>query len=220
MDYTEQAWDSSALLVIDVQQDFLENGSVPIAGTTEVLPRLTELVEAFRAAHRPIVHVVRLYEPGGSDVDLPRRAAIEAGQQVTAPGTRGSQLAPAVLGERMVELDTAALLGGEPQYLGEREVALFKPRWGAFHRTDLEQLLHGWAVTTTVVAGCNLPNCPRATLFEASERDFRTALVTDAVSQSSAERLADLAGIGVRLVTTTDVLAATASGWSPVKGPI
>ena len=29
-------------------------------------------------------------------------------------------------------------------------------------------------VDTIVVAGCNLPNCPRATLFEASERDFRT----------------------------------------------
>ncbi|MHA6762356.1 cysteine hydrolase family protein [Streptacidiphilus sp. PAMC 29251] len=208
MDYTAPLWDSSALLLIDVQQDFLDQGPLTIPGTTAVLPRLAELVGAYRAAGRPIVHIVRLSEPGGSDVDLPRRAAVEAGLRLTAPGTPGSQLDPAVLGDRMAELDPAALLAGAPQYLGEREVVLFKPRWGAFHRTGLEQLLRGWEVSTTVVAGCNLPNCPRATLFEASMRDFRTVVVTDAVSQATEERLADLAGIGVHLAGTAEVVAA------------
>jgi len=46
-----------------------------------------------------------------------------------------------------------------------------------------------------VVAGCDLPNCPRATLFEAGMRDLRTVLVTDAVSRTSDERIADLAAI-------------------------
>jgi nicotinamidase-related amidase len=59
-----------------------------------------------------------------------------------------------------------------------------------------------------VVAGCNLPNCPRATLFEASMRDLRTVLVTDAVSRTSDERIADLAAIGVRPATTAEVVAA------------
>jgi nicotinamidase-related amidase len=62
-----------------------------------------------------------------------------------------------------------------------------------------------------VVAGCNLPNCPRATLFEASERDFRTVIVSDAVSQASPERLADLAGIGVSVLPAATV-AASLSG--------
>ncbi len=85
---------------------------------------------------------------------------------------------------------------------------LFKPRWSAFHRTQLEEWLHGEGCDTVLVAGCNLPNCPRATLFDASERDFRTALATDAVSQTSDERLADLARIGVRLYSTARVVAA------------
>lgn len=208
MDYTEPLWDSSALLLIDVQQDFLDEAPHTIAGTSAVLPQLAELVTAYRTAERPIVHVVRLYEPGGSDVDPPRRDAVEAGMRCVAPGSPGSQLAPAVLGERGAELDPTTLLAGRPQYLAEREIVLFKPRWGAFHRTGLERLLRDWDVSTTVVAGCNLPNCPRATLFEASERDFRTALVNDAVSQCSGERLADLAGIGVRLCTTAEVTAA------------
>jgi nicotinamidase-related amidase len=66
-------------------------------------------------------------------------------------------------------------------------------------------------VDTVVVAGCNLPNCPRATLFDASNRDFRTVLVTDAVSQASPERLADVERIGVERRTTREVVAATAA---------
>jgi len=59
-----------------------------------------------------------------------------------------------------------------------------------------------------VVAGCNLPNCPRATLFDASERDLRAVLVTDTVSQSTPERLADFRLIGVNLLTAEQVVAA------------
>ena len=59
---------------------------------------------------------------------------------------------------------------------------------------------------TVVVAGCNLPNCPRATLFEASEPEFRTVLAKDAVSQPSTERFQDLSRIGVQLVTTADIV--------------
>ena len=210
VDCTGPVWANSALLLIDVQQDFLDGGALTIPGTTAVLPRLAELVAAYRAAGRPVVHIVRLSEPGSGDVDLPRRAAVEAGLSLAVPGTPGSQLAPAVLGERMAELDPELLLAGKPQYLdGSRtEAVLFKPRWGAFHRTGLEQLLRDRGVDTVVVAGCNLPNCPRATLFEAGMRDLRTVLVTDAVSRTSDERIADLAAIGVRPATTAEVVAA------------
>lgn len=84
------------------------------------------------------------------------------------------------------------------------------PRWSAFHRTDLESWRRQHDCDTVVVARCNLPNCPRATLFDASERDFRAALVSDAVSQRTDERIADLAGIGIRIVTLDDTLEALA----------
>ena len=37
-------------------------------------------------------------------------------------------------------------------------------------------------MNTVVVAGCNFPNCPRTTIYEASERDIRLVLASDAVS--------------------------------------
>lgn len=58
------------------------------------------------------------------------------------------------------------------------------------------------------MAGCNLPNCPRATLFDASERDYRTVLVTDATSQGTVQRLADLELLGVELLQVAQVSAA------------
>lgn len=205
--YTDPHWDRAALLVIDLQQDFLDGAPFEIAGTSAVVPAVARLVSAFRAADRPIAHVVRLYVPGGSDVDLPRRGLVEAGGELAAPGTPGSQVADGVLPDD-IHLDPDLLLSGAPQALGQREVIFFKPRWSAFHRTSLEVWLQGQGVDTVVVAGCNLPNCPRATLFDASERDFRTVLPTDAVSQVTAERVADLERIGVRVMSTSEAAAA------------
>lgn len=204
--YTEPNWGSSALVVIDLQYDFIEGGASPIPGTAAVVPYVVNLAAAFRAADRPIAHVVRLYEPGGSDVDLPRREAVENGARIVAPGSDGAQIPTEVVPDAN-RLDANRLLAGDVQQLGEREVIFFKPRWSAFHRTELESWLRKQGCDTVLVAGCNLPNCPRATLFDASERDFRTALATDAVSQTTEERLADLERIGVQLLLTDQILA-------------
>ena len=204
--YTEPNWGSSALVVIDLQYDFIEGGASPIPGTAAVVPYVVNLAAAFRAADRPIAHVVRLYEPGGSDVDLPRREAVENGARIVAPGSDGAQIPTEVVAHAN-HLEANRLLAGDVQQLGEREVIFFKPRWSAFHRTELESWLRKQGCDTVLVAGCNLPNCPRATLFDASERDFRTALATDAVSQTTEERLADLERIGVQLLLTDQILA-------------
>lgn len=210
--YTQPEWDRSALLVIDVQNDFVdEHGALPVAGTREAVGAMTSILDAFRGARRPIAHVIRLYVPGGSDTDLPRRAAIESGLEVVAPGTAGSQI-PDELRPGDTALDAEKLLAGQPQQLGPDEIALYKPRWSAFHRTVLHEWLRQRDVTTIVVAGCNLPNCPRATLFDASNHDYRTVLVTDATSQVTEDRLADLELIGTNLATAREVAERVAAG--------
>lgn len=37
---------------------------------------------------------------------------------------------------------------------------MYKPRWSAFHATQLDSWLQSEKVDTVVVAGCNYPNCP------------------------------------------------------------
>jgi nicotinamidase-related amidase len=203
-DFVAPEWERSALLLIDVQSDFVD-GAWAVSGTAEKLVGMAQLAAAFRAAGRPIVHIVRFYVPGNDDVDLPRRAQILAGQQMAAPGTDGSQI-PTVLLPRKVLLEPDLLRAGHFQRIGPQEQIVFKPRWSAFYRTRLDEHLRDHDVNTVVVAGCNLPNCPRATLFDASERDYRAVLVQDATSQVTEERLEDLALIGVTVTDAAIVL--------------
>lgn len=204
MDYTSIDWNNVALIVIDAQNDFID-GAMPVAGTTEILPTITELLDIFRTAGRPIVHAIRIYEPGSSDADPIRRADIEGGLQVVAPNSHGAQIPVQLTQGREVPLDAAALLRGDLQQLTADEVIMYKPRWSAFYRTQLLDWLTNRGVTSVLVAGCNLPNCPRGTLFDATERDLRAAVATDAVSQATPDRLADLTLIGVQHVGTHDV---------------
>jgi nicotinamidase-related amidase len=205
-------WNAAALVTIDMQRDFLSDSAFGLAGTTEILPDLRKLTEAFRAAGRPIVHVVRLYPRDGHDVDRVRRTLVEQGASFLAPGTPGRLLAPGLPPEDAPDLDDRLLLDGRPQRLGPDEYALYKPRWGAFYRTPLADLLGERGVDTIVFAGCNLPNCPRASLVEAHERDFRVVLVTDAVSQASAQGFREVAGLGTVLMSTAETVEAVSRG--------
>jgi nicotinamidase-related amidase len=205
-------WNAAALVTIDMQRDFLSDSPFGLAGTTEILPELRKLTEAFRAGARPIVHVVRLYPRDGRDVDRVRRTIIENGAAFVSPGMPGRLLAPGLAPEGAPDLQDELLLGGRPQRLGPDEYALYKPRWGAFYRTPLADLLGQYGVDTVVIAGCNLPNCPRASIVEAHERDFRVVLVTDAVSQRSEQGFREVAGLGTVLMSTAETVEAVSRG--------
>ncbi len=192
--YLRPHWGRSALVTIDVQRDFLDQGAAPIPGTTEVLPFIAEILDAYRAARLPIVHIVRLY--AGDDVDLVRRTALSAGASIVRPHSAGSQLALDLRTLGAPELDAERLLAGGIQQLGPSEVAIWKPRWSAFYRTPLHHHLSGLDVDTVVIAGCNYPNCPRATLYDAAERDYRTVLASDAISRLTPLHLEEAAEIG------------------------
>ena len=191
----------SALLTVDVQRDFYAaDAPALISGTSECLPAMRTVVDAFRRSGTPIVHVVRLYEADGSNAEAVRRPLL-AGKSIVRPGTPGSQVAPELLPAPGVELDPATLLAGQLQQIGEAEWLMYKPRWGAFYRTPLEAHLRSHEVSSVTVVGCNFPNCPRTTVYEASERDFATTLVADAVSGTYERGLKELAGIGTRVLT-------------------
>jgi nicotinamidase-related amidase len=206
--YTSPEFAAAALITIDTQRDVLDGGVLEIAGTSAALPRMRELLEGFRAAGAPVVHVVRLYEPDGSNADICRRGLLEGGALILHPGAEGSQLAAELLLDAGQRLDDGLLLGGGVQALAEREVAIFKPRWGAFFGTPLEAHLREQDVSTLVFSGCNFPNCPRTSIYEASERDFRVVLARDAISGLYERGERELQNIGVRLMDTVEVLAA------------
>jgi nicotinamidase-related amidase len=223
--------DRAALVTIDVQRDTLDGQPLEVPGTSAAVPRIARLAAAFRAAGRPVVHVVRLYRADGSNAEPSRRALVSGPTPVLRPGTPGRLLAPGVLpaarggpdgevggpdGEvgEDVELDDVLLLAGGLQPVGPGEVVVYKPRWGAFYRTPLDDHLRGLGVTTLVFAGCNFPNCPRTSIYEASERDYDVVVADDAVSGLYDRGRDELAGIGVRLLST-DAVVEIVAGASP-----
>jgi nicotinamidase-related amidase len=208
--YTIPEFKSAALVTIDTQCDVLDDGGFPIAGTSAALPAMRRLVDSFREARRPIIHVVRLYEQDGSNAERCRRRLLAAGAQLVIRDTQGCQLASDLLPGRGVRLDDTLLLDGGVQALGVNEVAIYKPRWGAFYRTPLEGHLCENAVSTVVFVGCNFPNCPRTSIYEASERDFRVVLVRDAISGLYERGEQELANIGVHLMESDAVIGALA----------
>jgi nicotinamidase-related amidase len=198
-------YDRCALLVIDTQVDFTEGGATPVSGTAAIVPEIVSLLAAFRDAGRPVVHVVRLY--ADEDIDRVRRTIISAGATIVAPGSPGSEIVAALRPAGASKLDPQRLLAGELQELGRNETVMFKPRWSAFHRTALEGHLAALGVDTVILAGCNFPNCPRATAFDASQRDLRVVLAADAISGIREGHLREMAGIGVLSAATGAICA-------------
>jgi nicotinamidase-related amidase len=208
--YLAPEYGASALITIDTQRDVLDGRPLEIPGTSAVVPAIARLIEAFRRRKAPIVHIVRLYRRDGSNVDLCRRTIVEHGAAILAPGSEGSELAPGLLADPPARLDPELLLAGGVQEVGENEVVIYKPRWGAFFQTALEEQLREAGVSTVIFCGCNYPNCPRTSIYEASERDFRVVLATDAISGLYERGERELAGIGVRLLTSDMLLSAIA----------
>jgi nicotinamidase-related amidase len=206
--YTQPHAHSAALLTIDVQRDFsLPGAPLEIPGTLDVAPRIGRLLDAFRAAGQPIVHAVRLYQEDGGNVDPVRRSAVEDGVRMAAPGSDGAELLDELKPDPALRLDASALLRSEFQRLAENEFVMYKPRWGAFYGTSLEAFLRERGVDTIVLAGCNFPNCPRTTIYESSERDFRVVAVVDAISGAYDRGIHELRNIGVLALTTDQCLA-------------
>jgi nicotinamidase-related amidase len=204
--YTDPGYHRSALITIDVQCDTLDGESFEVPGTSAILPRIGRLAATFRSRGASIIHVLRIYKPDGSNVDLCRRDAVQRGASLVVADTSGSQIAPPLLPSAQLRLDTELLLRGGIQEIGSAEWIIYKPRWGAFFQTPLESHLRSLGISTLVFTGCNYPNCPRTSIYEASERDFRIVAIDDAISGLYDRGRAELENIGVTLVDTESYL--------------
>ncbi|GIO54367.1 isochorismatase [Paenibacillus rhizosphaerae] len=208
MNYISPNWNTSVLITIDTQNDFtLPNAPAQIKGTIEVLPKMRSLLEKYREKGLPIVHVIRLYKEDGSNVDICRKKMVEEGAKFVAPNSDGAELVSEIRPLNYNSLDADKLLNGEFQSIGENEWVMYKSRWGAFYKTDLEGFLKQRNIDTIVFTGCNFPNCPRTSIYEASERDFRVVMVADSMSQVYEKGIQEMKNIGVYVCNLNDVMS-------------
>jgi nicotinamidase-related amidase len=202
--YTEPDLRSSTLITIDVQCDTLDGQPLEVPGTSAALPNIKKVLDAYRKNGMHIIHIVRIYKKDGSNVDLCRKEADGNGAEILLDGSPGWELATGLFSND-VNLDSLLLLSGGIQKITGNEVIIYKPRWGAFYNTPLESYLNRIGVDTLVFAGCNFPNCPRTSIYEASERDFKIVLIEDAISGLYPKGKEEMLNIGVKVMKATDV---------------
>ena len=87
--------------------------------------RIRDLLFAFRETGVPIIHIVRLYEPDGSNVELCRRTLFEQGRRLVSPGTKGAELVSDLKPDADTEINSPMLLSGGLQDVGKLEWIIY-----------------------------------------------------------------------------------------------
>lgn len=210
--YTYPDYNNCAVVTIDTQNDFSLPGAVAeIAGTVKVLPHMKLILDACRSRDIPIFHVIRLYKEDGSNVDICRREFIETGVRIVTPGSTGADLVEMIRPKNSIQLDDKELLQGTIQLIADNEWVMYKPRWGAFYQTNLEAFLREKNIDTLIFIGCNFPNCPRTSIYQASERDFKVVMIEDAISGVYDKGIREMKNIGVKVTSTEELIREFAS---------
>jgi nicotinamidase/pyrazinamidase len=186
-----------ALIVVDVQNDFCEGGSLAVAGGADVAAAVTELIG--QAAGAGYQHVVATRDhhiaPGGHFSTNPDYARSWPAHCVA--GTEGvgfhPNFAPAVAsGSIDAVFDKGAYSAAYSGFEGTDE-----------NGTKLADWLRSREVTEVDVVGIATDHCVRATALDAAQEGFRTQVLLDltaGVSQATTERaLEELRGAGVEL---------------------
>ncbi|MET0258522.1 MAG: isochorismatase family cysteine hydrolase [Methylobacterium sp.] len=165
-----------ALLVIDMQRDFLEPGGFgeslgnDVSRLRAIVPATARLIAGFRSAGRPVIHTRECHAPDLSDCPPAKLARGRPGLRIGDAGAMGRIL---VRGEPGTEI--VADLRPEPG-----ETVIDKPGKGAFHATGLGEVLAAAGITQLVFAGVTTEVCVQTTMREANDRGFECLLAQDA----------------------------------------
>ncbi|AFL51315.1 nicotinamidase-related amidase [Sinorhizobium fredii] len=168
--------DAVALIVIDMQRDFTEEGGFgaslgnDVSRLMKIVPDVKRLIERFRAAGLPVIHTMECHRPDLSD--LPR-AKRERGNPRLRIGDEGPMGRILIAGE-----PGTAILPELAPVVGETVIE--KPGKGAFHATPLDDILKERRIAQLIFAGVTTEVCVQTTMREANDRGYECLLVEEA----------------------------------------
>jgi nicotinamidase-related amidase len=167
-----------ALLIIDMQRDFLEPGGFgaglgnDVATLRRAIEPTQRVLEAARAAQILVVHTREGHRPDLADLSA---AKWQRGRLETRIGDRGPMGRILVRGEPGHDIiPELAPISGEP--------VVDKPGKGAFYATDLEAMLRNRRVAQLIVCGVTTEVCVNTTVREANDRGFDCLVLEDCVA--------------------------------------
>ncbi len=165
-----------ALVVIDMQRDFIESGGFgeslgnDVTRLQAIVPTVAALIALFRDKGWPILHTRESHLPDLSDCPPAKRLRGPEGKRIGDAGAMGRLLVRGEPGNAI--LDACAPRAGE--------MVIDKPGKGMFHATACDGLLRGRGISQLVFAGVTTEVCVQTSMREANDRGYECLLVTDA----------------------------------------
>jgi nicotinamidase-related amidase len=168
---------STALMVIDMQRDFVEPGGFgellgnDVSPLTSIVRPIRTVLDAARTAGMTVIHTREGHRADLTDCPPAKLARGNLAVGIGDPGPNGRIL---VRGERGHDIiDELYPRPGEP--------LVDKPGKGSFYATDLQAILQNRGVTRLVVTGVTTEVCVHTTVREANDRGYEVLVLSDCV---------------------------------------
>jgi nicotinamidase-related amidase len=152
----------TALVNVDLQNFFVENAPEGPA----IVERVNRLADQCRKAGILVIHTSHVLRPDGSNI-----------------GVLGD-LVPAARDQGFLNEGTRTAALHEDLVVEPGDILLEKPRFGAFHGTDLELILRQRGIDTIIISGIDTAVCCDTTAREANARDFRVLFLRDGTAST------------------------------------
>ncbi len=168
----------AALVVIDMQRDFLEPGGFgetlgnDLGAVRKIVPTVANLIALFRSRGWPILHTREDLLPDLSDCPPAKRMRGKPSLRIGDPGPMGRILIRGEPGAEIVA-ECAPIAG---------EMVIDKPGKGMFYATNVAAELAARGVKQLVFAGVTTEVCVQTSMREANDRGYECLLIEDATA--------------------------------------
>jgi nicotinamidase-related amidase len=165
----------TAIVVIDMQRDFLEPGGFgetlgnDVSRLASAVGPIKRLLEAARKRAMLIIHTREGHRPDMTDAP---KAKVERGGPSMRIGDAGPMGRILIRGEPGHDII-------EELYPMDGEPVIDKPGKGAFYATDLQTVLQNHGIQNLVVCGVTTEVCVNTTVREANDRGYRVVVPGD-----------------------------------------
>ena len=168
----------AALLIIDMQRDFVEPGGFgeslgnQVEPLQAIVPTVQRVLDAWRITKKMVIHTRESHLPDLSDCPASK---LERGN----PSLRIGDMGP--MGRILVQGEPGNQIVDALKPLAD-EVVIDKPGKGAFYGTQLMDILQKNKIRQLVIMGVTTEVCVQTTMREANDRGFDCLLIEDATA--------------------------------------
>src|SRR6266566_1759087 len=168
-------WSTTALLIIDMQRDFMEPGGFgetlgnDVSQLARAVKPIAAVLDAAREIGLLVVHTREGHLPDLSDAPPAKLERGAPSLRIGDPGPMGRIL---IRGEAGHDIIPAL-------YPLDSEIVIDKPGKGAFYATELDDVLQKYGIENLLVCGVTTEVCVHTTVREANDRGYRCVVLAD-----------------------------------------